>query len=438
MAEALAITQLTPIAPRDLTEVAFVTIDPPGSMDLDQAMHLERTGDGFRVRYAIADLGGVFEMGGAIDTEARRRGQTIYLPDGRVPLHPVELSEGALSLLPDQVRRAVVWTLDVNPDGAVDDIAVERALVRSVARLDYGSVQADADAGRLHPSIEVLPDFGRLRRQARLVCGAIDLALPSQQVVRAGDAWTIRIEPRTEVDRWNAEVSLLAGMAAAQVMLRGNVGLLRNLPSPSQDEVDLFMDLAQRLGHQGADGSTPGQVLAGLDMMRPTSLALNAGATRLLRGAGYVAFDGETPDVVDHAGIGGPYAHVTAPLRRLADRFGTEVCLALCAGEPVADELRNALPEIADAMRDGDRRASAIDRGSIDQVEVWLAEQHRDVTREAVVLRDGTADRPAEIMMLDPAVVSECKGSGLKAGATVGVKVSTIDADRRKVTYQTV
>src|SRR6476620_10666029 len=95
----------------DRTEIAFVTIDPPGSMDLDQALHLEREGDGYVVHYAIADVAAFVTAGDPVDAEARRRGTTLYAPDRRTPLHPEVLSEGAASLLPDQVRPALLWTL---------------------------------------------------------------------------------------------------------------------------------------------------------------------------------------------------------------------------------------------------------------------------------------------------------------------------------------
>ncbi|HKQ42910.1 MAG TPA: ribonuclease catalytic domain-containing protein, partial [Pseudonocardia sp.] len=96
----------------DATDIELVTIDPPGAKDLDQALGITRRGDGFRVHYAIADLGAVVAPGGAIDAEVRKRGQTVYLPDGSVPLHPPVLSEGASSLLPDGPRAAVLWTID--------------------------------------------------------------------------------------------------------------------------------------------------------------------------------------------------------------------------------------------------------------------------------------------------------------------------------------
>ena len=89
----------------DHTDIDFVTIDPPTSMDLDQAMCLQRRpGGGYRVFYAIADVSAFVAPGGALFTDTWDRGQTIYLPDGKVPLHPKVLSEGAASLLPDQVR----------------------------------------------------------------------------------------------------------------------------------------------------------------------------------------------------------------------------------------------------------------------------------------------------------------------------------------------
>src|SRR3954469_7743857 len=129
----------------DLTDVEFVTVDPPGSTDLDQALHVERRADGFGVDYAIADVPAFVAPGGPVDAEARRRGQTLYAPDGRTPLPPQVLSEGAASLLEGQVRPAFVWRFELDADGEVRRTELVRALVRSRRRLDYASVQAAAD-----------------------------------------------------------------------------------------------------------------------------------------------------------------------------------------------------------------------------------------------------------------------------------------------------
>ena len=102
-------------------------------MDLDQALHIERDGEGYTVYYAIADVAAFITPGDPIDLEANRRGETLYGADSKVPLHPKVISEGAGSLLPDQVRPALLWQVQVDATGEGTDVKVERALVRSRA-----------------------------------------------------------------------------------------------------------------------------------------------------------------------------------------------------------------------------------------------------------------------------------------------------------------
>ncbi|GAB88120.1 RNB domain-containing ribonuclease, partial [Gordonia rhizosphera] len=195
----------------DRTDLPLVTIDPPTSLDLDQAVHITADADGFLVHYAIADVGALVVPEGALDQESRRRGTTIYLPDRSVPLHPRSLSEGAGSLLPDRTRPCMLWTIRVSADGTATDATLRRARVRSVAKLDYAGVSADAAARRLHPSIAALPAFGELRRRVALDGGAVELDLPDQEVIRDGRHWTLRLAPDTPADMWNSQLSLLAG-----------------------------------------------------------------------------------------------------------------------------------------------------------------------------------------------------------------------------------
>ena len=101
----------------DRRDLPLVTIDPAGSRDLDQAVAVERRGDGFRVRYAIADVAAFVAPGGPLDAAARERGVTVYMPDRRSPLHPDALGEGAASLLPGQERAALLWTVDLDAEG---------------------------------------------------------------------------------------------------------------------------------------------------------------------------------------------------------------------------------------------------------------------------------------------------------------------------------
>lgn len=419
----------------DRTDLPLVTIDPPTSMDLDQALHLERTETGFVLHYAIADVAAVVVPGGRLDEETRRRGQTFYLPDGSVPLHPRVLSEAAASLLPDQVRPAALWRIELDQRAEPVSFGVTRALVRSVARFDYAGVQADSESGSLHPSIAALPEFGKLRLASALDRGAIELKLPEQEVVADADGWRLELQPRTEADDWNAEVSLLTGMCAARLMIDGGVGLVRTLPKPARDAVHALRRTARALGIEWPQDVPVGELLAGLDPSTPDTLVMMSDATALLRGAGYAAFDGVLPELLEHSGIGAPYAHVTAPLRRLSDRFSTEVCLALTAGTVVPQWVREALPTLSDLMKGSDSLAAKVDRACVDLTEATLLSGREGERFDAVVLRGAENKRDAEIFVPEPAVIAKCAGAPPE-GVPVSVRLVQADIDSRAVKFE--
>ncbi|MCT1354251.1 MULTISPECIES: RNB domain-containing ribonuclease [unclassified Gordonia (in: high G+C Gram-positive bacteria)] len=425
----------------DHTGVPFVTIDPPTSRDLDQAVHLTADGDGFVVDYAIADVAALITPEGALDQESRRRGATVYFPDGSVPLHPRALSEGAGSLLPEQVRLCVLWTIRVAGDGSVTDVRVRRSRIASVARLDYAGVSADAAAGRLHPAIAALPAFGELRREVALARGAVELDLPDQTVVRTADGWRLDLEAHTPADMWNSQVSLLAGMCAGTIMTEAGVGLLRTLPPAEEDAIEDLRAAARALGVQWPAGLPVGRFLAGLPGGEPSTLALQSAAAGLMRGANYLALTGPDEPVDDalmrHSAIGGLYAHVTAPLRRLGDRFATEVCLAIASGTPVPDWVHRALPTLPKILRSADTLGATADRASIDLAEAVILRERVGERFDAVVMSGATERRQAQIFLSDPPVVARCAGD-LRPGDRVVVELTKADEVTRTVEFRRV
>src|SRR6185295_5234605 len=152
----------------------------------------------------------------------------------------------------------------------------------------------------------------------------------------------------------------------------GKVGLLRTMPPPEHRAVEKLRTAAGPLGIAWPEGATAGQVIGSVDAGTPRGWAFLGLAADLMRGASYTAFDGEIPAETGHGGVGAPYAHVTAPLRRLADRYATEVCLALHAGTPVPEWAREALPLLPKTMADTDRLAGAATRAAIDLAEAVL------------------------------------------------------------------
>ncbi|TDB77031.1 RNB domain-containing ribonuclease [Micromonospora sp. KC723] len=428
----------------DRTDVPFVTVDPATSRDLDQAMHLSRRpGGGFRVRYAIADVAAHVRPGGPLEAETWRRGQTVYLPDGNVPLHPHTLSEGAASLLPDVDRAAVVWTLDLDADGDTVAVALERARVRSRAKLDYVGVQAAAETGTLPEPIALLPEIGALLTARGLRRGAVNLPLPEQDVEPDGDGWRLVLRPPVPMEDHNAQISLLTGMAAADIMLAGGIGLLRTMPPPKPEAVARLRAAATALGVPWLNGTSIGELLAGLDTTRSRAAAFVDQAAELMRGAAYTAFDGEPPEQPEHGGVAAAYAHVTAPLRRLADRYATEVCLALHEGRPVPDWARAALPRLPEVMAATDRTAGAATRGAIELAEaVLLAHRVGETFAAAVLDVDAPPNgqsRPGRqpggtVALDDPPVRARCVGH-LPLGERIQVRLVTADPARRTVIF---
>ena len=441
VAEAVEVAGRPPVNPRDATGIPFVTVDPPGAKDLDQAVHLERLPDGFRVHYAIADVAGFVRPGGPIDVESHRRGETLYSPDIRTPLHPVELSEGAASLLPGEVRPAVLWTIELDGAGAPTQSHVERAQVRSLAQLDYPGLQDDVDAGHPHPSVALLPEIGALRQAAGKARHAITLNRPDVEVVPADDGhWTLALRPQAPVEEWNAEISLLTGMCAADMMVRAKVGLLRTLPPPDDRAVATLRASAKALGIPWPKDAPPGDVIAGLDLTDPRAAAFLEDAVRLLRGAGYTWFDGRIPEHPGHAGVGANYAHVTAPLRRLVDRYATEVCLSLQAGAPIPDWVSQDADAVTQAMTESDRTAGALDRACTAAVSAFLLAERIGEHFGAVVVqleRKG-GDLRATVVLDDWPVRAYCAGAGLTEGTRITVRVISADPDAHQYAVEPV
>ena len=421
----------------DRTDLDLLTIDPEGSRDLDQAMHLERDGDGYVVHYAIADVAAFVTAGDPVDLEANRRGETLYGADSTVPLHPPVLSEDAASLLPDQVRPALLWTIRLRADGGRADVRVERARVRSRAQLSYVEAQRAVDDGSASDTLALLKEIGELRLHREAVRGGVSLPLPEQDVVVEGPDWRLEFREQLPVERWNAQISLLTGFGAADLMLYARIGILRTLPLPDPHEVQRLHRTARALGIEWPAEQVYADFVRSLDPSVPAHAAMVDACAGLLRGSGYVAFDGETPDAPQHAALASEYAHVTAPLRRLGDRYAGEVCLALCAGTEVPAWVRAALPGLPKTLQASGARSRGYERAVLDLVEAGVLRgrvgeefagvvvdlDDRDPRRGVVVVH--APDVEARVVSPEP----------LPLGTDVRVRLSVADVEARKVEF---
>ena len=445
-AERAAARDLSETEHIDRTEVPFVTLDPASSTDLDQAMHLERTGSGYRVLYAIADVPWFVALDGPIDREARRRGETLYLPDRRIPLHPEVLSEGAASLLPEQTTPAFVWVLDLDEAGKVRGIGLERSLIRSVEKLAYDQVQEDLDRGEGHPMMRLLQQIGARRTELEAQRGGASLNVPEQEVEVEGDLVRLRWRRPNPIEDANAQISLMTGMAAASLMLEHGAGILRTMPAAEPSAVERFRHQSRALGVPWEEGQSYGAFLRSLDWREPAHLALLNLATSLFRGASYAAFSSpqEVPEDPAQAAIAAPYAHTTAPLRRLVDRFVLMICHDHVRGRRPAPELLAAMALIPEAMQETGARAGNLERAAIELVETaalvaWEGETFEAVVierREASTSKDGNGGAPTrvEVQLTDPPVTAWVPMDAA-AGELVRVRLESVDAGARRAVF---
>ena len=443
----------------DAREVPFVTIDPPLSTDLDQAVHLARAGEGWRIDYAIASLAEVVAPGGPLDADVHERAVTVYGPGHSFPLHPPAISAGVCSLLPEVDRIALVWRITLDGEGAVD-ADLTRALVRSRAKLSYAEVQAAHDGtGALPDGVPselptLLREVGQARERRELERGGASLNIPEQEVVETEVGYRLTLRSTLPVENWNAQISLTTGIAAARMMAAAGVGVLRTLPPASERDVVRLRATAHAAGIAWGEEESYGQVLARLDAARPAEAAFLDEATTLFRGSGYRVLEGPLPaearapaagsappaheddelDAWRYAAIASRYAHVTAPLRRLVDRYGLETCLALSAGTEVPGWVHDGLARVVEDMGAGTRRANRYGRGAVDAVEALLLRDRVGEVVTAVVtdVEDGKGDA----QIAEPAARVRIRGEGLVAGTRIPARVAEVDVLTRTVVLE--
>ncbi|MET0143255.1 MAG: RNB domain-containing ribonuclease [Ilumatobacteraceae bacterium] len=411
----------------DRTDRPFVTLDPAGSTDLDQAFAMERAGPDIVLHYAIADVGFFVRHGDPLDQEAWRRGVTVYMPDERARLYPAALSEGAASLLPDGPRPALIFTVRVDVDGDVRLDGVERALVRSRAKLAYETVEPD----------DLPADFPELSR--RIVAaedrrGAPRVEFPEQDLAQVDGRWTLRFAPRLASEDDNAGMSLATNLAVAATMLGAGTGLFRVMAEPDERAVDGLRHAARALGLEWPGNVSLTDFQRSLSTTDPRAAAFLIAVRRAGGGASYEAF--EAGAVPWHAAMAATYAHATAPLRRLADRYVIEATVAVAGGRPVPDEVQAALVELPAVMARAEALAHRVDSAVIDLAEAVLLAARVGEVFDAVVVDE---DRRATVVQLvDPAVLVRVEAHDVDPGDDLRVKLVAADPGARTITFERV
>jgi exoribonuclease R len=349
----------------DLTSLHFETLDPASSTDLDQAFAVSVDGDDIVLHYALADIEAFAPPGGVIEQEAWRRGVTVYAPDVRVPLYPAILSQNAASLLPTGPRPAVVFNVQIAPDGEPTLRSVARAVILSRAKRAYETTNpADMDP--------LIVELHQRNTAAETRRGATKIDWPEQEVVpdvAAPGGFGLELRPMLPSEEVNASMSLAVNIAVAKRMLEHQTGLFRIMPGPDPAQQKRLRRVARALGIIWPANMDLRDLLPKLDTTRAQHTKFLVEARRAGRGASYAMFDPAAPPW--HSALASEYAHATAPMRRLADRYVIALVLALegPSSTNAVEKISSALIKMPAIMAAADRRARAVETGAIDLLE---------------------------------------------------------------------
>lgn len=312
----------------DLTSVPLVTIDGDDSKDFDDAVYAERTASGFNLIVAIADVAFYVRPGSALDREAYRRGNSVYLPNMVVPMLPEKLSNGLCSLKPKVERAAIACFMKIDRSGNLKSYEFKRAVIKSAARLTYREVQ-DAFDGRFNAQtsglfttvIQPLYEAYFALDKARKKRGALELDVPEVKI-KVGKDGLIQSVSKAEHYASHSlveEFMINANVAAARVLAAQNLPVMYRVhEKPLKEKLDeiepLLRSLRLKLPEQPALKPAHFNRLLEACAGKGWSAGIGNLILRLQAQARY------SPEHLGHFGLGlADYAHFTSPIRRYAD-----------------------------------------------------------------------------------------------------------------------
>jgi ribonuclease R len=307
----------------DLRKEFAVTIDPDDARDFDDAIQVEKIKNGsWRLGVHIADVAAYVEPESALDREARRRGNSVYLPDRVIPMLPERLSNGLCSLNPGVDRLTHSIFIHFDRHGIAKSARFARSVIRSAHRLSYKQTYAilkSPPRDRLSERLHVAWELARLLRQKRFDHGSLDLDFPEVKVWLDEAGKPVRLE-RVENDESHQlieEFMLAANEAVARELKNRAVpAIYRIHENPDPEKLAEYREFVLSFNYKVGDLTHRTEVQRFLASIRgkPEEQALKIGLLKSLKRARYF------PQPLGHYGLAKTnYLHFTSPIRRYAD-----------------------------------------------------------------------------------------------------------------------
>jgi ribonuclease R len=375
----------------DWRDIPLVTIDPEDAKDHDDAVHAEPDTDpanpgGYILRVAIADVAAYVVPGGALDREARDRGNSVYFPDRVVPMLPERISNDLCSLRPNEDRPALAARIVIASDGHKLSHSFHRIMMRSAAKLSYRQAQAALDHGPdeaaalYAPVLVPLYEAYRALKIARSKRGPLDLDLPERKILldEKGAVKSVATPPRLDSHRLIEEFMILANVAAAEALeARQQAFIYRVHDEPSLEKLNNLAEFLASIGIKLSKGQVlrAAQFNGILARVKGTDNEhiVNEVVLRTQAQAEY------SVENYGHFGLNlRRYAHFTSPIRRYADLIVHRALIhALHLGPDGLTSIADKeLAEIAAAISASERRAMAAERETSERlIAAHLADQ---------------------------------------------------------------
>jgi len=307
----------------DLREQFIVTIDPDDARDFDDAINVERIpGGGWRLGVHIADVAAYVKPGSALDREAYKRGNSVYLPDRVIPMLPERLSNGVCSLRPDVNRLTHSVFIEFSRDGGTKSCRFGRTVIRSARRLTYREAYALLKAppnDQLGERLHIAWELAALLRKKRFEQGSLDLDFPEVKVRLDAEGKPIQLE-RIENDESHQlveEFMLAANEAVARELKNRSIPTVYRVhEDPDPEKLAEYRELILSYNYKVGDLTNRRELQRLLASLagKPEEQALKIGLLKSLKRARYA------PQPLGHFGLAKTnYTHFTSPIRRYAD-----------------------------------------------------------------------------------------------------------------------
>ena len=380
---------VTPDKREDLRHLPIVAIDPADARDHDDAIWAEPDGKGgFDAVVAIADVSYYVRPGGALDREARKRGNSVYFPDRVVPMLPEILSADVCSLGEGNDRAAMACHLKISADGKIKDWRFTRAIVRIDEVIAYEDAQERIDNGKAGENLKNLWACWEALAKARAEREPLDLDLPERRVMldEEGRITEIAVRERLDAHRVVEDFMIAANVASAKALEAKKAPVVYRVhETPSREKLVALKEYLATLDRNFAMGqvikpSIFNRFLAEIDDQAEKAQLMEA----VLRSQTQAYYG---PTNAGHFGLAlDSYGHFTSPIRRyadllvhrsLVDAYGLEQAAPkgnLPPTSGLSDKDKADLAKISDAISQAERRAMEAERDTIDRyVAAWLA-----------------------------------------------------------------